>query len=54
MSGARDDAAAWEAKAPAHPKIFISYSRRDQVFTDDLCAALKKRGFNPTIDRSDI
>src|SRR5882672_3171981 len=35
-------------------KIFISYSRKDIVFADRLEAALKARGFEPLIDRSEI
>jgi formylglycine-generating enzyme required for sulfatase activity len=35
-------------------KIFISYSRKDMAFADRLEAALKARGFEPLIDRSDI
>jgi hypothetical protein len=35
-------------------KIFISYSRRDMAFADRLEAALKMRGFEPLIDRSEI
>ncbi len=39
---------------PSRPKVFISYSRRDMVFADQLEAALKSRGFEPLIDRSEI
>jgi TIR domain/ATP dependent DNA ligase C terminal region/ATP dependent DNA ligase domain len=35
-------------------KVFISYSRKDMAFADRLEAALKARGFEPLIDRSDI
>jgi WD40 repeat protein len=35
-------------------RLFISYSRKDDTFVDRLGAALKDRGFEPTIDRSDI
>jgi TPR repeat protein len=35
-------------------KIFISYSRKDMVFADRLEAALKARGFEPLIDRTEI
>jgi hypothetical protein len=35
-------------------KAFISYSRKDMVFADRLEAALKARGFEPLIDRTDI
>ena len=42
------------AEAPTRGKVFISYSRRDLAFADRLCEALKARGFEPLIDRSDI
>jgi WD40 repeat protein len=35
-------------------KIFISYSRKDVAFADRLDAALKVRGFEPMIDRTEI
>jgi hypothetical protein len=35
-------------------KVFISYSRKDMIFADRLDAALKARGFEPLIDRTDI
>jgi tetratricopeptide (TPR) repeat protein len=35
-------------------KVFISYSRKDIGFADRLDAALKARGFEPLIDRTDI
>ena len=35
-------------------KIFISYSRRDMAFVDNLDEALKARGFEPLIDRAEI
>jgi tetratricopeptide (TPR) repeat protein len=35
-------------------KVFISYSRKDIAFADHLDAALKARGFEPLIDRTDI
>src|SRR3974390_1511546 len=35
-------------------KVFISYSRKDINFADRLDAALKARGFEPLIDRTDI
>jgi hypothetical protein len=48
-------------RAPAHKageqckaRVFISYSRKDMAFADRLDAALKKRGINPLIDRTDI
>jgi formylglycine-generating enzyme required for sulfatase activity len=40
----------------AEPKarVFISYSRKDMAFVDRLEAALKARGFEPLIDRTEI
>jgi tetratricopeptide (TPR) repeat protein len=35
-------------------KIFISYSRKDIVFADRIEGALKARGFEPLIDRTEI
>src|SRR5690242_1976462 len=35
-------------------RVFISYSRKDMVFADRLEAALKARGFEPLIDRTEI
>jgi hypothetical protein len=35
-------------------KIFISYSRKDMAFADRLEVALKARGFEPLIDRTEI
>ena len=35
-------------------KVFISYSRKDIKFADRLDAALRARGFEPLIDRTDI
>jgi len=35
-------------------KVFISYSRKDLDFADRLDGALKARGLEPLIDRSDI
>jgi len=35
-------------------RIFISYSRKDMAFADRLEAALKTRGFEPLIDRTEI
>jgi hypothetical protein len=40
--------------AQSKAKVFISYSRKDIAFADRLDAALKARGFEPLIDRSDI
>src|ERR1700735_31980 len=38
----------------ATAKVFISYSRRDLEFADRIDAALKARGFDTLIDRSEI
>jgi hypothetical protein len=35
-------------------KVFISYSRKDMAFTDQLEAALRARNIEPLIDRSEI
>jgi len=35
-------------------KIFISYSRKDMAFADRLETAVKARGFEPLIDRTEI
>jgi hypothetical protein len=35
-------------------KVFISYSRKDMAFADQLEVALKAHGFETLIDRSDI
>ena len=40
--------------AEATAKIFISYSRKDMAFADRVEAALKVRGFEPLIDRTEI
>jgi formylglycine-generating enzyme required for sulfatase activity len=50
MALASEQARDVEAKA----KIFISYSRKDMAFADRLEAALKARGFEPMIDRTEI
>jgi len=42
------------AEAQSKAKIFISYSRKDLPFADRLEAALKARGFEPLIDRTEI
>jgi TIR domain len=47
------DAAADTGSQPK-AKVFISYSRKDMAFADRLEAALKARGFEPLIDRTDI
>jgi hypothetical protein len=43
-----------EPEGHSKAKVFISYSRRDRTFADRLDAALKERGFEPLIDRTDI
>src|SRR5215467_12482342 len=48
------DAAVLENDQQPKAKVFISYSRKDMAFTDRLEAALKARGFEPLIDRSEI
>src|SRR5712692_1948500 len=35
-------------------RVFISYSRKDMAFADRLEAALRARGIEPLIDRSEI
>lgn len=50
MAGDATDAPDHQPKA----KIFISYSRKDMAFADRLEAALKARGFEPLIDRTEI
>src|SRR5262249_48846687 len=47
-------AAAPEAGRQTKARVFISYSRKDMAFADRLEAALKARGFEPLIDRTEI
>jgi formylglycine-generating enzyme required for sulfatase activity len=47
-------ATAREVKDQRKAKVFISYSRKDMAFADRLDAALKARGFEALIDRTDI
>ncbi len=42
------------ARGQSKPKIFISYSRKNLAFADQLEAALKARGFDTLIDRTEI
>jgi hypothetical protein len=42
------------AKRQPKAKVFISYSRKDMAFVDQLEAALRARGIEPLIDRSEI
>jgi WD40 repeat protein len=42
------------ASARSSARIFLSYSRKDMAFADRLDEALKARGFEPLIDRSEI
>src|SRR6202163_491051 len=42
------------SEATSKTRIFISYSRKDMAFADRLEAALKARGFEPLIDRTEI
>src|ERR1700730_2701300 len=46
--------AAIELTDQSRAKVFISYSRKDMEFADRLDAALRARGFEPLIDRTDI
>src|SRR5215469_3177304 len=39
---------------PSRAAVFISYSRKDMAFADRVEAALKARGFEPLIDRTEI
>src|SRR3954454_5188228 len=48
------DPANQESGKQPKAKVFISYSRKDMAFADGLEAALKARGFEPLIDRTDI
>jgi hypothetical protein len=48
------DAAVRKSGQEPKTKIFISYSRKDITFADRLDVALKARGFEPLIDRTDI
>ena len=43
-----------EDRPEPRARIFISYSRKDMLFADRLEAALRARGFEPLIDRTDI
>jgi formylglycine-generating enzyme required for sulfatase activity len=43
-----------ENQLKSKAKVFISYARKDIAFADGLDAALKARGFEPLIDRTDI
>src|ERR1700724_2105478 len=47
-------AATQEVEDRSKAKVFIAYSRKDIEFADRLDAALKVRGFEPLIDRTDI
>ncbi len=48
------DTAGRESADPSKARVFISYSRKDMAFADRLEAALKARGFEPLIDRTEI
>src|SRR3984893_6763019 len=50
----RDALMATDSGPAPKATIFISYSRKDMAFADRLEAALKTRGFEPVIDRSEI
>src|SRR5438270_9090182 len=47
-TAAQETGKAWKAK------VFLSYSRKDIAFVDQLDAALQARGFQPLIDRTEI
>ena len=42
------------SEAAPTARVFISYSRKDMAFADRLEVALKARGFEPLIDRTEI
>src|SRR5262245_19494910 len=48
------DAPAQQSRQASKAKVFVSYSRKDLTFADRLDAALKARGFEPLIDRTDV
>src|ERR1700726_291336 len=48
------DPVAQEAQGQSKARVFISYSRKDIAFADRLDAALKARGFETLIDRTEI
>jgi TIR domain len=50
VTGMSSDAKSGSPRA----RVFISYSRADLAFADRLAAALKERGFEPSLDRADI
>src|ERR1700738_1919994 len=52
--GKSSDPAVRESGQEPKTKVFISYSRKDIAFADRLDVALKVRGFEPLIDRTDI
>lgn len=43
-----------EASGGHSIRVFVSYSRSDVSFTDQLVLALKDKGYSPVLDRSDI
>jgi hypothetical protein len=49
-----DPAAPTPGNQQRKTKVFVSYSRRDMAFADRLEQALKTRGIEPLIDRSEI
>ena len=48
------DAASAMADAAKSLKVFVSYSRTDVEFADQLVLALQDRGFEPILDRHDM
>ena len=41
-------------KSAAKAKVFLSYSRKDSAFAEQLLAALSERGLEPYLDKQDI
>ena len=54
MTVISSDAAVAGNSQESKAQVFISYSRKDLAFADRLDTALKARGFEPLIDRTDI
>jgi hypothetical protein len=54
MTVMTSDAGIEQTRHESKVKVFISYSRKDMAFADRLETALKARGFEPLIDRTDI
>ncbi len=43
-----------EASSQTKPRMFLSYSRRDAVFVDELVISIESYGFDVVIDRADL